>query len=128
MTLVALTGVFLALFGWGGLTIVFFYFLPTLGPRWLFFFFLLTGLTGTFLPIVAFLNKRFPGKVQADSNVIMRQALWVGIYGSLITWLQFGRLLNDTLMILLAVGFGVVEFFIRMRENSKFDPGENNDE
>ncbi len=54
-------GFMLSLIGWGGLVYIIIYTLPTLGPRWLFFFFLVLGMSGTSMPLVAFLHLRFPG-------------------------------------------------------------------
>jgi hypothetical protein len=52
----------LALVGWGGLVYLWLFTVPTVGPRWLFFFLSVLALTGTVLPVVAFLNKRFPSQ------------------------------------------------------------------
>lgn len=122
------TGLSLAVIGWGGLVYLFFFTLPTLGPRWLFFFFLMLALTGSALPIVAFLNRRFQLPSQIDAGVIIRQSIWVGIYGNLLAWFQLGRILTMALVLFLAVGFVLIEFLLRLRENSLWSPKERNRE
>jgi hypothetical protein len=121
-------GLFLAIVGWGGLYGLVFYTLPTLGPRWLAFFFLTLALAGTVLPVAAFLNRRFPGEVPADGGTIMRQALWFSLYGNILVWLQLGRVLTSALAGFLAVGFILIEFTIRLRERSRWEPNEAREE
>ena len=117
-------GIILALLGWGGLAWLVIFTLPTLEPRWMFFFSLTVALSGTALPIVAFLNKRFTSKPPADGSTILRQAVWVAIYGTLLMWLQLGRILNPPVAIFLATGFILIEFFIRLRERARWKPEE----
>ena len=117
-----ITGFFLAVIGWGGLAWLIYYTLPTLGPRWLMFFLFMLGMSGTVLPLVAFLNRRFPSIPPVDGNVVLRQAMWVGIYGSILVWLQLGRVLTLVLASFLAFGFILIEFLIRLRERSRFKP------
>jgi hypothetical protein len=123
-----LAGLFLAITGWGGLYGLVFYTLPTLGPRWLAFFFLTLALAGTALPVAAFLNRRFPSEVPTDGGTILRQALWVSLYGNILVWLQLGRVLNSALAGFLAVGFILIEFTIRLRERSRWEPNEAREE
>jgi len=96
--------------------------LPTVGPRWLFFFLCVLALTGTALPITAFLNRRFPSTPPPTALAIVRQALWVAIYGATLAWLQIGRVLNPTLAVLLAIGLGLIEFLLRLSEKSQWKP------
>ncbi|HEX9012728.1 MAG TPA: hypothetical protein VF813_04405 [Anaerolineaceae bacterium] len=118
-----LTAVTLALIGWGGLGVLVVYTLPTLGPRWLFFFLGVIALTGTFLPVAYFLNRRFPSSPPADPGVLLRQAIWVGVYGSALAWLQLGRMLSLTVAAILAGALILVEGLLRMREISRWKPG-----
>jgi len=123
-----LTGIFLAVIGWTGLAWLFYYTLPTLGPRWLMFFLFMIASSGTVLPLVAFFHRRFPSNPPVDGNVVLRQAMWIGIYCSILVWLQLGRVLTLVLASFLAGGFIVIEFLIRLRERSRFKPqGEPND-
>lgn len=113
---------FLAVIGWGGLVLLIFLTLPTLAPRWMFFFLLMTALTGSALPVTYFLNRRFPSDPPVESGVVLREAMWVGIFGSLLAWLQMGRVLTTGLMVVLAVGLILVEFLLRMSERSQWSP------
>lgn len=122
------TGILLAAAGWGGLYLLFYYTLPTLGPRWLFFFLLTLGLSGTALPIVAFLNRRFPGETPTEGSTILRQSMWVGIFGAVVVWLNMGSVLNPALATFLAAGFIVIEFLLRLRERSRWEPEDKGDE
>ena len=112
----------LAVVGWAGLFVLIQYTLPTVGPRWLFFFLSVLALTGTVLPVVAFLNRRFPGNPPPTRGVVLRQAIWVGVYGPTLAWLQIGRALTPALAFLLAVGFVLIEWTLRMRERSQWKP------
>jgi hypothetical protein len=114
--------VVLALIGWSGLVYVFIFTRPTVGPRWLFFFLSVLALTGTALPAVAFLNRRFPSTPPPTAAVIMRQALWVGIYFPTLAWLQIGRVLTPALALLLLLGFVLIEWLLRLRERSQWKP------
>jgi len=108
--------------GWGGLYAIVQYTSPNGGTRWLFFFALILAITGTLLPLVAFLNRRFSSKPPASNLVVMRQALWFGVYVGIIAWLQIGRVLNPAIAILLAVGLVIIEWLLRMRERSQWKP------
>ena len=96
--------------------------LPTIGPRWLFFFFVVVLVTGLFLPFTWFLNLRFPSTPAAAPQVIIRQAAWFGIFAALILWLQMGRVLTLPLGIILAAALVLVEFLIRLWERSRWKP------
>jgi hypothetical protein len=114
--------ILLFLFGWGGLAILVSTTLPILGPRWLFFFLFMSGLTGVALPVTYFFNRRFISIPPADGSIILRQAMWFGVYGCIIAWLQQGRVLNGVLAIMLALGFAIVELLLRVRELSLWKP------
>ncbi|OGO29512.1 MAG: hypothetical protein A2136_05850 [Chloroflexi bacterium RBG_16_54_11] len=112
----------LFLLGWGGLIALTITTLPTVGPRWLFFFLCVLAITGTVLPITAFLNRRFPSTPPPTPRVVVRQALWFAVYGATLIWLQMGRVLNPALAILLAIGLGLIEFLLRLSEKSQWKP------
>ena len=82
------------------------------------FVFMIMALTGTALPVVYFLHRRFPTEPLAESNVIVRQALWVGVYGATLAWLQLGRLVSLYVILGLAGGLIAAEYFIRIREKA----------
>ena len=116
------TGIGMAVAGWGGLFLLFNLSLPFLGYRWLFFVLLTLALAGLALPAAYFFNLRFPSKPLAGPNVIVRQALWLGVYGDLLAWFQLGRLLTPVLAVFLAAGLILIEILLRLNERSRFKP------
>lgn len=116
-------GLLLAIVGWGGVAVLVFFTLPTLGPRWLFMLFLLQALSGTVMPLIALIHRRFAGKYGVEGTVIVRQAIWVGVYGDILVWLMMGRVMTTQMAVFLGLGFVLIEFFLRMRERSQFQPG-----
>ena len=106
--------------GWGGLVALVVTTLPTVGPRWLFFFLCVLAITGTMMPVTAFLNRRFPSSPPPTTIAIVRQALWFAVYVSALAWLQMGRVLNAALAILLAIGLSLIEFLLRLSEKSQW--------
>ncbi len=106
--------------GWGGLVALVISTLPTVGPRWLFFFLCVLAVTGTMMPVTAFLNRRFPSTPPPTTIAVVRQALWFAVYVSTLAWLQMGRVLNAALAILLAIGLGLIEFLLRLSEKSQW--------
>ena len=120
------SAVFLMAAGWGGLVLLIFILQlpPLVWARWAFFALLFTALVGTALPVVYFLNIRFPSDPPAEPRSIVRQALWVGLYGCLAVWLLLGRVMGFWLWVGLAGGFIAVEYLIRMRERALWRPPE----
>jgi hypothetical protein len=114
--------IILAILGWGCLFVLINLTTPTVGPRWLFFFLTVLALTGTALPVIAFLNRRFTSTPPASMSVILREAVLVGIYFPTLAWLQLGRVLTSSLALLLAVGFILIEMLLRLRERSQWKP------
>lgn len=112
----------LAAIGWGGLYLVITMTLPFVWSRWGFFALLLMALTGTALPVVYYLHQRFSTEPPAESNVIIRQATWVGVYGATLAWLQLGRLVTLYIILGLAGGLIAAEYFIRIREKASRRP------
>ncbi len=112
----------LTITGWVGLLIIIQGTLPNLGPRWLFFFFGVLALTGPAIPITYYLNLRFPSNPPVEGMVILRQALWVGVFGSTVAWLQLGRVLSPGLALILAGVFVLIEFLLRLFERSRWNP------
>jgi len=104
--------------GWGGLVALIYFSLPYVWSRWSFFVLSIMALTGTALPFVYFLHRRFPEEPPAESNVIVRQSLWVGVYGATLAWLQLGRLVTLYVILGLAGGLIAAEYFIRIREKA----------
>ena len=113
------TALLLISIGWTGLYLLLATTLPTVGPRWLFFFLLIIAVTGTALPFVWVLHKRFGA---APTSILLRQALWVALYVSLLVWLQVNRSLTLSLSLLLGVGFILLEWFLGLVERNVWRP------
>ncbi len=115
---------FILTFGGGmGLVWVVTQTLPTVWPRWLFFFCLTLAATGAALPFAALLNRRFSSASPASHGILLRQAFWFGLYMDILAWLQLGRVLTPSVMLLLAIGLGVIEYLLRLRERARWNPG-----
>ena len=112
----------LMVLGWGGLYTLFAYTTPSGGTRWAFFFLGVLALTGTALPVVAYLNLRFPSQPPASTVVVVRQAILIGIYLPALAWLRIGRILTLAMALLLAAGLILIEWLIRLRERSLWKP------
>lgn len=101
---------------------------PTLGPRWLFFFLTTCTVSGLALPVVYFFHWRFPPENRVKPGVIVRQAIWAGVYLDLLIWFQLGRVLSLPLGVALAAGLVAIEFALRLAERSRFAPKETENE
>jgi heme/copper-type cytochrome/quinol oxidase subunit 4 len=112
----------LAIVGWGGLAFLVIFTLPTVGPRWLFFFTSVLAISGSILPLIAFLHIRFPSKPPVTPTVVIRQAILAGIYFPTLAWLQIGRVLTSGLATILAAGLVILELLLRLRERSQWKP------
>ncbi len=104
----------MAIAGWLGLLLLLNTTLPTVGPRWLFFFLLALAATGTALPFIWLLHRRFSPETKAPSSTLLRQALLLTLFVELCTWLQINRSLTLPLAILLALGMIVLGLVLRI--------------
>jgi hypothetical protein len=101
----------LACAGWLGLIVLFNTTLPTV------FFLWTVAVTGTALPFVWVLHRRFdPSPV--SGHVLLRQSLLVGLLAGTCMWLQINRTLTLPLVLLLAIGLGGMESLVRAVERS----------
>jgi hypothetical protein len=89
--------------------------------RWLFFILLYAAATGTALPFVWILNRRFLGRYAATGGIMLRESMWVGLYVVIAAWLQMIRTLNIITAFFLALSFIVIEVFLRLRERARDD-------
>lgn len=113
---------FMILVGLGSALTAVVAFPPTVWARWLLFFGATLGLIGLALPVTWFLNLRFPSEPPAGVAVIVRQAIWFGVYGGLLVWLQQERLVSIWSGFGLAGGLMAIEYLIRMRERAHWSP------
>lgn len=119
----------LALLGWAGLAALILNVDPRTGSMPIWFFFVLTvmALTGTAVPFVGYLNRRF-ARSPAPPAVLLRQSLWCGLFGATCAWLLKSGILSLATALLLGAGLGGVEWFLRMRERSRWTPDPDSDD
>jgi hypothetical protein len=115
-----ITAIILFCAGLIGLGLLFYLTVPTLGPRWLFFFLGTAAISGAALPVVYFFHWRFPSPTPVNQSILVRQAVWAGVYFDLIAWFQLGRFLSIPLALALAAALVAIEFAIRLAERSRF--------
>ena len=116
----------LASVGWFGVLALIFYTVPTVDVRWLFFMLGLASLTGTAVPFIRYLNRRFE-RGQAAPGVLLRRSIWVGVLGAALAWLQIGRSLSWGSGLLLTGLFIAIEALLALRERSRYVSGVTND-
>lgn len=116
-----LTSLVLTLSGGGGLVFIIFFMEPTLGPRWMFFFFLTLCAAGLALPMIYIIQRRL-AKQYVSVSVLLREAIFFSIFADLLAWMQLGRMLTNLIIFILAVGFVLLEVFLRMAEKATFKP------
>lgn len=107
------------LVGWGGLFLLMTTRPPRLGAElWLFFFLGLIAVTGTVLPFVRYIHMRLtPAHVEPlPGGIIVRQSVWIGLYGVIVAWMQVLRVLTPASAFFLATLFIIIEAFLRSRE------------
>jgi len=112
----------LILGGWGGIAALLAFAEPLVWPRWALFALLFMALTGTALPVIYFFHQRIPATPPVSARVILRQAQWIGVYGLVLLWLRWGKLLNLWIVLGLAGGLIAIEWLIRLRERSIWKP------
>ena len=121
---ILISSIFLTTLGGGGLSFIFIFFEPTLGPRWMFFFFLTIIGAGIALPISYLIQRRFANQI-VPGKVLIREAILFGVFLTLIAWLQLGRILTNLIIVITAVGFMLLEMLLRMAEKATFKADEN---
>jgi hypothetical protein len=122
------TALILFLIGAVGLTLLFILTVPTLGPRWLLFFLTTLVVSGIALPFTYLLNRRLADRLPVSAAILVREALFFGIYIDLVIWLQFGKVLNFALGVFLLAGFVIIEALLRWRERNRFTPDAEDEE
>lgn len=86
-------------------------------PQLLFLTFLFLSLATLTVPISAFFNHRLakPNWPERDKTRLARQAVWVGLVGILLAYLQLIRALNWTVALVLIGVFILIEAFFITR-------------
>ena len=72
-------------------------------------------ITGLVLPLAYYLNKRFGKGDSANFLVIVRQAMWLGIWVAACTWLQMNRTLGIGVALLVAAVLVTLEVLLQVR-------------
>ena len=113
----------LALAGGLGLLLLLTSTLPTVGPRWLFFFLATMAVTGLALPFVWLLNVRFAKRHSPSTGVLAREALLVALFVDILLWLQINRSLSLPVGLLIGAGLATLEWFLRLLDRASWKPG-----
>ncbi len=74
--------------------------------------------TGLFLPLAYFLNALIGKGRSSGFLVVLRQAMWVGIWAAFCIWLQMHRSFGIGIAVLVAAVFIVVEFIFQLRSQA----------
>jgi hypothetical protein len=109
---VLLASILLAAAGWSGLYIILTLTLPTVIPRWVFFFLLVLAISGTSLPFLWLLHRRFDSE-SFSPGLLHRQSLAVSLTAAILTWLQINRSLTVGLGLIIAIGMILVDSLLR---------------
>ena len=118
----------LLLIGWGGLYALALFTLPFVWARWGFFALWVAALASSSFPVIYFIATRFSSE-KLETHVLVRRALWVGVYGATLAWLQLARLVNVYVVLGLGFGLAAVEGLTRMRERARWrSPEIDNDD
>ncbi len=123
-TSAVVAGTLLAVGGWSGLIWLVTNTLPTVPYRWAFYALLQVALTGTALPFVRLLHRRFSRHAGAHvkAGVLVRQAVWVGLFVTTCAWLRIPRLLSVPVAVVLALALVAIEALLRLRERTAWQP------
>ena len=111
--------IILFLIGWGGLYAIALFTLPFVWARWGFFALWVIALTATSFPVLYFVTTRFSSE-KMEPQVLVRRALWVGVFGATLAWLQLARLVNVYVILGLAFGLVAIESLLRLRERARW--------
>ena len=90
----------------------------------MFFFFLTIIGAGLALPISYLIQRRFANQV-IPGKVLIREAILFGVFLALTAWLQLGRILTNLIIVIIAIGFILLEMLLRMAEKATFKADEN---
>lgn len=115
---VMLAGVLLAVGGWWALAWLVESVPPLAFPRWLFFILLYLAVTGSTLPFIGYLHRRFSRYNPPSGGVILRQGMWFGLLAVTLAWLQMTRALTLASAGFLILAVSVIEAFLRLRERA----------
>lgn len=76
------------------------------------------SVTGLALPIAYLLNRRFGKSPSSHFLIVLRQAMWVGLWAAFCVWLQMHRTFGLGVAVLVAAVFAVVELMLQLRSRA----------
>lgn len=77
---------------------------------------ILVSVTGLSLPLAHFLNQRFGRETRFPPFLVtLRQAMWVGLWMAICTWLQMNRAFGLAIAVLVGGFFILVEIWLQLR-------------
>ena len=95
---------------------------PELGNRWMFFVAVMITISGSAMPIIAYINRIVKPFGPANFEIIIREGIIIGVYAGILLWLNKGQVLSISLALILAVGLFLIELLIRLRNQSEWHP------
>ena len=95
---------------------------PSLGNRWMFFIAANLLVSGSTLPLLAYLNRFIQPFGPANYETVVREATMLGVYGGILLWLNKGQVLSLGLALILGVGLSFIELLLRLRNRSQWHP------
>lgn len=116
-----LPALLLLLGGWGGVVLTILYTVPTAGWRWVFFVCWVMAWSGSALPLLYLVHWFFPSR-EMSFAILGREAIWAGMYGAFLAWLQLGRMVTLPLALEIAAVFVLLELLLRWREQAHWTP------
>jgi hypothetical protein len=73
---------------------------------------------------VRLLHQRFSRAraLHVTATILVRQAVWVGLFGTTCAWLRIPRLLSVPMALVLILALVVIESLLRLRERMQWRP------
>ena len=90
----------------------------------MFFFFLTILGAGMALPLSYVIQRRFANQI-VSGRVLIREAILFGVFLTLAAWLQLGRIITNLIIVIIAIGFFLLEMLLRMAEKATFKVDED---
>ena len=78
--------------------------------------------SGSTLPLLAYLNRFIQPFGPANYEPVVREATMLGVYGGILLWLNKGQVLSLGLALILGVGLSFIELLLRLRNRSQWHP------
>jgi hypothetical protein len=75
----------------------------------------MVAIIGLVMPLVYFLNRRFGNNPAIHYLVVLRQAMWFGLWGAFCVWLQMNRTLGWAVILLVGLVLAMFEYLLQIR-------------